>query len=108
MQANALYNQQPAFVEQSCVINHNGRKFESGGAVVTTERIVAYLGKSGVLTDWHGNSLGSYRVVSTWKTPRSFMSSTMSAVHAYVGERVYKGRSAGEGMVFFGKLAKKY
>jgi hypothetical protein len=93
------------FVEQNCTIEHNGRTFEAGGAVITENRIVAYLGKNGVLTDWRGNAIGSYRIVSTWVTSRSYRTE-MNAVHARVDGKLFKGRSAGEGMVFIGKLSK--
>ena len=93
------------FIEQDCTITHEGRSFTADGAVVTDARLIAYLGKDGVLTDWHGNQIGTYRTVSTWKTPHSFLSSTMSAVHARVDGKTYKGRSAGEGMLFRGKLS---
>jgi hypothetical protein len=95
------------FIEQDCTIPHNGQAFTSGGAVVTDARIVAYLGEDGVLMDWCGHQIGTYRVVSTWKTPH--MSSMMSAVHATVDATVdgklYKGRSGGMGMVFMGKVS---
>jgi hypothetical protein len=67
--------------------------------------LIAYLGKDGVLTDWHGSPLGTYRVTATWRTPRSYVSSTMSQVVARVGAATYKGRSAGVGMSFRGKLS---
>lgn len=93
------------FIEENCTFVHKGRGFTSGGAAITEKYLVAYLGKAGVLTDWHGNEIGTYRIISTWKTPRSFLSSSMSAVHARVDGRLYKGRSAGEGMIFSGRLA---
>lgn len=94
------------YIEQNCTIKHEGREFTSGGAFVTPEYAVAYLGKDGVLTDWHGKPIGTYRVTSTWRTPRSFVSSTMSQVRATIDGIVYHGRSAGVGMVFTGKRAK--
>lgn len=94
----------PAYVEKNCTFTHEGQTFEAGGAIVTKGRITAYLGKNGVLTDWHGNALGTYRIVSTWKTPRSFVSSTMHQVHAKVDGQTYTGRSAGVGMVFNGRI----
>jgi hypothetical protein len=94
------------YIETDCTITHEGRSFTSGGAVVTDDRIVAYLGKDKVLTDWHGNAIGTYRIVSTWKTPRSYMSDVMHAVHATVNGKLYKGRSMGEGMAFTGKVSK--
>jgi hypothetical protein len=69
-----------SYVEQDCTFEHEGRKFESGGAIVTEEWIIGYPGKDGRLNDWHGAAIGTYRVMSTWRTPRSFMSSTMSSI----------------------------
>ena len=94
------------FIETDCIITHDGRKFLAAGAFVSDSHIIAYLAKDGILTDWHGNPIGTYRIVSTWKTPRSYVSSTMSAVHATVNGMVYKGRSAGIGMSFSGKKAR--
>jgi len=95
------------YVEQNCVVEHEGKKFESGGAVVTPDHIVAYPKANGVLGDWHGKAIGTWRAISTWKTPRSFMSSTMSQIEANVNGVVYTGRGAGESMIFKGKRKAK-
>ena len=92
------------YVETDCVFDFNGRKFESGGAVVTDDYIIAYLGENGTLNDWHGNRIGGYDITATWKTPRSFVSDCMHQVEAYVNGRLYTGRSAGVGMVYRGRL----
>ena len=48
------------FVEQKCTIEHNGRTFSSGGAVVTPDHAIGYLSSdSRSMNDWHGNRLGS-------------------------------------------------
>ena len=94
------------YIETDCTFTHGGKTFESGGAMVTPDFIVAYLGKDGVLTDWHGERLGTYRIVSTWKTPRSYVSSSMSQVIATVDGVSYTGRSAGVGMVYKGRRTK--
>jgi hypothetical protein len=91
------------YIEKDCTFEHEGRTFEAGGAVVTPDRIIAYLGKDGVLTDWHGNKIGTYRVTSTWRTPASYVSSTMHQVYATVDGVTYTGRSAGVGMSFKGR-----
>jgi hypothetical protein len=91
------------YVETNCTVMHEGKTFEAGGAFVSPESIVAYLGDHCDLTDWHGRVIGSWRAVRTWSTPRSFMSSTMSQIEATVDGIVYTGRSAGVGMVFKGK-----
>jgi hypothetical protein len=91
------------FIEADYVFEHNGRKFEAGGAVVTPDYIVAYPGEDGVLNDWHGRAIGTWRAVSTWKTPRSFYSSTMSQIEATVDSVIYTGRGAGLSMIYRGR-----
>ena len=95
------------YVETNCTVEHEGKKFEASGAFVSADFIVGYLGKDGVLTDWHGNKIGQYWITSTWKTPRSYVSYTMHQVGAYVDGVFYTGRSAGEGMCFKGKRSAK-
>lgn len=91
------------YVEQDCTFEHEGRKFTAGGAVVTPDVIIAYPGKNGELKDWHGAVIGRYRMLSTWRTPRSYLSSTMSSMEVFVDGVRYVGRGAGEGMIFRGK-----
>jgi hypothetical protein len=87
-----------SFVETDCTIEHQGQTFESGGAVVTAQFIIGYLAENNVLTNWHGNAIGTFRTLSTWRTPRSYVSSTMSSVECFVNGVRYVGRSAGHGM----------
>lgn len=62
------------------------------------DQFTAYIGKGGRLTTWCGDDLGAAMCMSTWKTPRSYVSSTMSIYHCMMGGRKYHGRSGGEGM----------
>lgn len=96
---------QASYIESNCTIEHAGRTFESGGAIISEQFIIAYLGKSSILTDWHGSPIGQYRILSTWKTPRSYISSTMHSVECFVNGVRYVGRSAGEGMSIRAKLS---
>ena len=66
--------------------------------------LIGYLAKGGKVTDWHGKPIGSCHIVSTWKTPRAYVSSTMSAVECTVGGKVYIGRTAGESMAITGRI----
>ena len=91
------------FVETDCTFDFQGRSFESGGAFCDGARIVAYPGKDGILNDWHGRPIGRWRATSTWRTPSSFVSPTMSSIVATVDGTVYVGRGAGEGMIFRGR-----
>jgi hypothetical protein len=77
-----------------------GAKYRSSGA---PDFIIAYPCANGVLGDFHGNPIGTWRAVSTWRTPRSFYSGTMSQIEAVVNGVRYTGRGAGEGMVYKGK-----
>ena len=93
-----------SFVEQDCTFEHEGRKFESGGAVVTDQWLIAYPGDAGRLNDWHGNQIGTYRVMSTWKLPwYCWQSSTMSSIECRVNGVRYVGRGAGKGMILRAK-----
>ncbi len=113
------------YIERDCVFTHEGRSFESGGAIVTPDRIVAYVGPliggrgfNGqlgsehpyhALHDWHGAKLGTIRLTSSWRTPRSYVASRMYQAYATVNGVTYTGRTCGEGMVFTGKrCAKQY
>lgn len=91
------------YVETDCTTELGGRTYEFGGAVVTPNLIVAYPGEAGVLNDWHGKPLGTWRATSTWRTPLNWYSSTMSQIEATVDGVVYTGRGAGVGMIFKGK-----
>lgn len=101
---------QTPYVEKDCVFEHEGRKFESGGAVVTDDYIVAYLGKANApgvfdLTDWHGNVIGAARITATWQR-RSYVSTFLHQVHATVNGTEYTGRCAGVEMVYHGRKVK--
>ena len=92
------------YIETDCVFTIDGAAFESGGAIVTPDFITAYPEKNGMLMDWHGKVvLGTWRATSTWRTPHSYVSSTMSQIEARVGGVIYTGRGAGAGIVFHGK-----
>ena len=95
--------ERPSYVETDCTFTHDGQAFESGGAVVTPDSCVAYPKPGGVLGDWHGRDIGTWRAVATWRTPRSFYSSSMSQIEATVDGVTYTGRGAGVGMIFKGR-----
>lgn len=105
MTASERIREARVFVETGCVFTHEGRSFEAGGAVVTPETITAYPGEHGVLTDWHGNTLGSWRSVAAWPVT-SFMGSTMHQIEARVDGVTYTGRGFGIGCVYNGKRKK--
>lgn len=90
------------YVERDCVIEHKGNRFEAGGAVVSPERIIAYLGRDGRLKDWHGRQLGTYQVTASWRI-HSYISDTMHQVEAVVSGVEYTGRSGGVGLIYRGR-----
>ena len=93
------------YVERNCVVHHEGRSFEAGGAVVSPDILIAYLGNDGVLQDWHGKQLGTYHITSTWSI-HSWISTTMHQVEAIVAGVKYTGRSCGVGMIYRGRPKK--
>lgn len=99
------------WVEQNCVIEFQGRKFESGGASVSPDYLIAYPGKDGVLTDWHGNRIGTYTVLSSRPAVffgyRSWIGSQFYFMRANVNGSVYSLRGFGIGYVAKGKRIKR-
>jgi hypothetical protein len=89
------------WIEQDCTLTHEGRTYTSTGAVVTPEHIVAYLGH-GMLTDWHGNKIGSYRITSRWPLVNAWQKE-MCQVEAVVNGITYTGRSCVVGFMYRGK-----
>ena len=98
-----IHKSRQPYIETDCTFTAEGRSYTSGGAFVSPERIIAYPKENGVLGDWHGNAIGTWKAVSTWKTPRSYMSSTMSQIEAVVNGIKYTGRGCGIGMLYRGK-----
>jgi hypothetical protein len=86
-----------SYIERDCIFEHDGRKFESGGAIVTDLFIVAYPATQGRLNDWHGNEIGTWRVLSSWRV-RSWIGERMYSIEARVNGVRYVGRGFGEGM----------
>lgn len=75
-------------------------KAKVSGYLKGSERI----GGTGIVTDFQGKKIGTYVVTSKWKTPKSYVSSTMLQVDARIDGNTYTGRSAGNNMLFNGKL----
>ena len=105
------------YVETDCTFEHEGRSFESGGAVITPDYVIGYVGdvleefpigaKLRALTNWHGLQIGTIRLTSSWRTPRSYVSSHYYQAYAKVDGVTYTGRTAGKGMIFKGRRAAK-
>lgn len=102
------------FVERDCVFTANGHSFESGGAIVTDDAIVAYpgdptnglqdyqAGARGPLKTWKGEVIGTWRTVSAWRV-RSAFGTHMMQIEAIVNGVTYTGRGMGSGMMFRGR-----
>jgi hypothetical protein len=99
------------YVEQDCIVHHNGRDFHADGAVVTESFAIAYLKfegperpyATGIATDWRGHRIGTARIVAKWATERSFYASHMLQVECCINGVKYTGRGAGNGMIWKGK-----
>lgn len=90
------------YIEQDCTFTHESKSFTSGGAFVTASYLIAYPQANGVLGDWHGNSIGTWRVLSSWRI-RSFVSDHMYSIEARVQGVRYVGRGMGQGMILRAK-----
>jgi hypothetical protein len=112
------------FVETDCTIQYDGHSYTAGGALVTPDRAIAYTAiaeniygmgqghayapwsETGTLQTWHGSPIGTYRVVSSWLTPNSHVSSRSYAIAATIDGRRYYGRTQGYGMIAYLKAYK--
>jgi hypothetical protein len=105
------------YIETDCTITHEGKTFESGGAVVTDDYAIGYVGKPlgdgmGIdrfgptsrraLNDWHGNQIGTCYISQSWRV-FSYMGSHMCQIYATIDGVTYTGRGFGEGMIWKGK-----
>jgi hypothetical protein len=92
-------------IETDCAITFHGRKYEANGAMVTDKWIIAYMSNdmSGI-TDWHGETLGTAKIKTSWATPTSYMSDRCYQVEATVNGVTYTGRTCGAGMIYKGKV----
>ena|SRR5947208_1900095 len=80
------------------IVTHDGREYSALGSVVTAEHVIAYK-KGAQVTTWAGEVIGTCRVVSTWSTPHSYISSEMHQLEAVVNGVRYTGRCSGDGMI---------
>jgi len=101
---------QTQFIETDCTISHEGKTFEAGGAVVTQGYLIAYPRDNGVLADWHGNAIGTWRTISSRKAVffgrRSWMGETYYYMRGVVNGVEYALRGFGTGMIASGKAIK--
>jgi hypothetical protein len=98
-------------IEKNCTLVVCGRRITSGGAVVTDTYLRAYPSKGGVLHDWHGRPIGTWRTLSTRPAVffgrQSFAASRYYYMRAMVDGREYSLRGFGEGMVAMGRVVKR-
>ena len=98
-------------IELDCIFEHEGRKFEAGGAVVTPDYLVAYPAADGRLNDWHGNEIGRYTVVSSRRAVffgrMSHWGERFYYMRAIVDGQVYSIRGFGVGMIARGKAMRR-
>lgn len=94
------------YVEQNCTFTHDGKPFTSGGAVVTPDYAIGYVGNAGTMTDWHGRVIGTCRVVSSRRIS-SWQSNRMYQIEATIDGVRYTGRGLGTNMLWRGKRMAK-
>ena len=99
--------------EPNRTITLEGREFSRGGVRIDEFELYAYVGAQidprpgepplHVLTNWHGERIGTIRLTSSWPIPRSVYSPRMFQAYATVKGRTYTGRTGGEGLSFRGR-----
>ena len=92
------------FDEGLVSFDFQGKTYHARGAFVDDLRCVGYLGEDGKLYACNGKTLGTYRIIATWRMPRTcFISPYQYQVEAKVDGMTYTGRSFGKGMIFKGR-----
>ena len=101
-------------LHEATALTVEGRTFVAGSGELTETHLTGYLkgpdeklGDRGEVTLGGGRVLGTYEVMSRWATPRSWLSSHRVWVHIYVGNKVYGGSSAGNGMLVQARRLKR-
>ncbi len=100
------------YLEIGCAVEHQGRTHVACGAMVSPDRLVAYVGANvddrlnvrHPLTTWRGERIGDITFTSSWRI-RSAMGSRMFQARATVDGVTYVGRTLGAGMAFSGRRA---
>lgn len=100
-----------SFVEKKCIVERQGKKYFSNGAVVTEDNLIAYPGENGVLNDWHRNQIGIYGIISSRPAIffgcKSCFGDKYYYMRAKVNNKFYSIRGFGIGMIATGKRIKK-
>lgn len=112
------------YLEQDCVFTHEGRSYESGGAVVTPDFAIGYTkfsrdetlvngrryapmnGTPVEILNWHGDQvLGSGWIVRSWRR-FSYLSTFQYQIQACINGVWYTGRTSGNWMIWKGFYSK--
>ena len=63
-----------------------------------------HVGAVGAVTDWHGEPLGTARIVASWRLPRHcYISDRMFQIECVIDGVLYTGRGCGSSMIWKGK-----
>lgn len=91
-------------------MTHDGRGFMATGAVVAPNYLACYPAADGTVKDWGGNTLGTYRVLSSRPAVffgrQSWQGSRYYFMRATVNGTVYALRGFGVGMLARGRAVK--
>jgi hypothetical protein len=91
-----------ATMENACAAEQIGRALEKRVSSVVPNHLIAYPAGNGVLRDGQGNSIGTWKAVSSWRV-NSWMGPMTYQIEARVRGFTYMGRGGGVGLVFRGK-----
>jgi len=91
------------YTEPDCTVEGGGRTFDAGGAYVDDQFIIAYPVGGGILGNWHGGRMGTWRATSSWRVQSHYGTHMYQIIATLDDGRIYTGRGFGEGMSFRGK-----
>lgn len=97
------------YIEQDCVITHEGKRYEAEGAFVTPDRLFAYLKQIGgrwVVTDWHGNVLTEDVTILSIRPHHGWISDKRIYLRCTIDGVTYSGIGFGDGIYFRARRVK--
>jgi hypothetical protein len=86
-----------------------GVTYTAGGAYVLDTRAGGYMSEDmKAITKGDGMRLGSARIVASWATPKSYVSSRQYQVECVINGVLYTGRTGGGSLLWRGKAKKSH
>lgn len=90
------------YIEQDCIFEHEGHKYEAGGAYITDEFVIGYMNSDMTkINTWHGELItDNVKITSSWRMPwNCWISERQYQIKALINGKWFTGRTMGGQMI---------